>query len=151
LAGRTEVPDAETIPRVAPPLLDAATMRAVVAPFLAGFVWAAAVFREMQAHQSLDPLALLFRVLALALSVRALRLMFLLYARLKVTLAWRRYALVLTPEGLLYRSPQSDVVVPREQVLDARERDAAWANKGGRRWAEVFVVTHPETGRLYLA
>jgi hypothetical protein len=151
LAGRSEVGGVDTVPRVSPPLFDASTIRALTAPFLAGFMWAAAVFRETQSQQSLDPLALLFRVLALALSVRALRLLILFAGRLRVRLAWRRYALALTPEGLLYRSPQSDVVVPREQVLDVRERDGSWSGKGGRRWADVYVITDPESGRLFLA
>ena len=31
-------------------------------------------------------------------------------------------------------------------ILDVRER-GDWRNKGGRRFADVYVVTHPRTGR----
>jgi hypothetical protein len=67
-----------------------------------------------------------------------------------VRLAAARYALALTPEGLLFRSPNSDVVVPREHVLDVRAR-GDWAGKSARRWADVYIITHPDSTRFYLA
>jgi hypothetical protein len=143
----------DVVPGNAPALLDASGVRALVSPFLAGFMWAAAVFRETQAHQTLDPLALLFRVLALALSLRALRLLIQLSGRLRVWLARasKRYALALTPEGLLFRSPRGDVVVSRAEILDLREHSGDWGGKSGRRWADVYVITHPDSGRLFVA
>jgi hypothetical protein len=142
---------AEVLPGSAPPLLDANGVRALVSPFLASFMWAAAVFRETQAHQPLDPLALLFRVLALALSLRALRLLIQLSGRLRIWLARQRYALALTPEGLLFRAPRGDVVVARAAILDVREHGGDWGGKSGRRWADVYVITHPDSDRLFVA
>src|SRR5262245_57917427 len=74
------------LPRHAPPIIDADGVRAVVSPCLAAFMWAAAVFRDTQAHHTLDPMALLFRVLALALTLRALRLLYQLAIRAQIGL-----------------------------------------------------------------
>lgn len=144
--------DVEVIENHAPPLLDAAFARALLAPFLAGFMWAAEIFRETQAQSSLDPLALLLRVLALSLTLRALRVLWSLALRLRLWLRWRRYALVLTDEGLLFRTPETDLVASKSDVLDIRESGAtALGARSGARWAEVFVITQPDSGRSYLA
>jgi len=133
-----------------PPVLDAVGLRALLAPFFAGFMWAASIFREVQIATPLDPLALLLRLLALALTVRALTLLFFLVQRIRLRLDYARYSLVLTPEGLLYRSPSMDVALPREDILDVRER-GRWRDRSGRRFAEVYVVTQPRSGRTHLA
>ena len=145
--------DCDVVDVSAPALLDASGARALLAPFLAAFMWAAVVFREMQMNSPLDALALGFRVLALALTLRALRVLYGLWLRLRMSLARKQYGLVLTPGGLLYRSPSGgDVVVPREEILDVREHGAtALAARATWRWAEVYVVTHPDSPRLYLA
>src|SRR5215510_7185305 len=90
------------------PVLDAAGLRALLAPFIAGFMWAATIFRETQIHSPLDPLALGLRFLALALTLRAITLMVMLVRRLRLRLRYASYALALTPEGLLYRTPAMD-------------------------------------------
>ena len=133
-----------------PPVLDAVGLRALLAPFLAGFMWAATIFREVQIATPLDPLALLLRLLALALTVRALTLLFQLARRVRLRLSYSRYGLVLTPEGLLYRSPTMDVALPREDILEVRER-GRWRDRSGRRFADVYVVTQPRTGRTHVA
>jgi hypothetical protein len=135
----------------APPLFDAAGLRSLSAPLMAAFLWAAALFRELQSHSPLDPLALLLRFVALALTVRALRVLWQLAQRLRVRLERRRYALALTEHGLLYRSPNADIALPREHVLDVREQGANWGERSGPRWADVYLVTHPDSTRLYLA
>jgi hypothetical protein len=141
---------AAVIERHFPPIFDSAGARALLAPFLAAFLWAAVVFRESQVHTSLDPLALLFRVLALAMTLRALRVLFQLGARVRVALATRAYGLVVTPDGLFLRTPRTDTVVPRAEILAVREQGQS-AGRTGKRWADVYVVTHPESPRLYLA
>jgi hypothetical protein len=153
LSGRAESGSSvDVIARGSPPIIDAAGARALLAPFLAAFFWAAVVFRERQAHTPLEPLALLFRVLALALTLRALRVLIELAGRVRMRLAAARYALVLTDEGLLFRSPTGDVVVPRAEVLDVREQAAgAPGAPSGLRWAAVYVVTHPDSPRLHVA
>jgi hypothetical protein len=144
---------ADVIDVHAPAVLDAEGARALIAPFLAGFMWAAVVFRELQTHATLDPMALLFRVLALALTLRAIRVLYGLARRQRLAHRRRRYALVLTDEGLLFRSPDGgDVVVPKDEIIDVREHGAtALSSRRSLRWAEVYVVTHPESPRLYVS
>src|ERR1700759_2835867 len=76
LTSGTASDSADIVDIHAPAVLDADGARALIAPFLAGFMWAAVVFRELQTHSSLDPMALLFRVLALSLTLRAMRVLF---------------------------------------------------------------------------
>ena len=143
---------AEVIETYAPPLLDATGARALVAPFLAGFMWAALVFRETQTHSTLEPLALLFRVLAYALTLRAVRVSIDLFRRVRLALQRSRYGLVLTRDGLLLRLPGHDVVIPHDDILAIHEQHAsALGAQTTRHWADVFVVTRPETGRLFIA
>jgi hypothetical protein len=132
-----------------PPVLDPTGLYAVVTPFLAAFMWAAAVFRETTQHAPLDGLALLLRLMAIALSVRAALSLRLLAQRLQVWLQRARYTLVLGDGGLLYRGPDGDRVVQREDVLAVREH-GDWRKRGGRRWSPVYVVTRPSSGRLHL-
>jgi hypothetical protein len=133
-----------------PPVFDRVGRDALIASFVAVFAWQATIFRELQSGTPLDPLALLFRLLALAMSVRAIVLLWMLGRRVRLRFACARYGLVLTPEGLLYRTPDVDVAVPREDILEVRER-GLWRDRGGRRFADVYVVTQPRSGRTHLA
>lgn len=133
-----------------PRVLDAEGLRTLVAPALAAFFWAGAVFREGVIGQPLDPLALLLRLLALALTVRTLLLGRVLVGRLLVSARRREYALALADEGLLLRTPASDFAVAREDIIDVVEH-GQWGERSGRRWADVYVVTRPQAGRLHLA
>jgi hypothetical protein len=144
--------DIDIIDTHAPTLLDASGARAFLAPFFAAFMWTAVIFRETQAHSSLDPLALGLRVLALAMTLRALGVVLSFARKLRVALRWRRYGLVLTDEGLLLRAPDRDVVVPRADILSVREQGAtAGTARTSSRWAEVYLITHPDTGRTHVA
>lgn len=142
--------DVDVIERFAPPLLDLEGRRAIMSPFFASFMWAAVVFRDTQSGEPLDPITLLLRLLALALSVRAVIGMLLLAKRLRLWLAKSRCGLALTSEGLLYRGTAGDVVVPVEDILDVRER-GDWRGRSGRRFSEVYVVTQPGSGRTHVA
>jgi hypothetical protein len=136
-----------------PPVLDAVGRKALVAPLLAAFMWAAVVFRatlEQQARSGLDPLGLIFRVLALALTVRTVLLGVELWPRLRAWLDMRRYALVLTDDGLLLRTPVADFPVAKDDIIDIQEH-GAWGDHSGRRWAHVYLITRPDSGRFYLA
>lgn len=134
-----------------PLLLDAEGMRAVAAPLLAAVVWAAAVFREVMAGTSIDPIAFGMRVVALGLTLRVILLGAQMVYRLGVWAAAPRCALVLTPEGLLYRGPEVDVAIPIDQVVGVVERGRWQERHAGRRFSEVYVVTDPESGRTHLA
>jgi hypothetical protein len=133
-----------------PPVFDAAGVRSLVAPFMAAFMWAASIFREVQSGTTLDPLALLLRLLALAMTVRAITLLWLLGKRVRFWLRYSQYSLALTPDGLFYRTPDMDLALPREDILEVRER-GRWRDRGGRRFADVYVVTQPRSGRLFVA
>jgi hypothetical protein len=141
--------EVDVFERTAPPVFDTAGVRALAAPLFAGFVWGATLLRETLAGHPLDALALLLRLLALALTVRAVLALRMLTQRLRVRFARARYALALTDEGLFYRSPSGDVVVPRHDVLEAREH-GDWQGRSGRRWADVYLITRPESGRTHL-
>lgn len=145
--------DVRVIAAGAPPVLDAIGRRALTAPLLAGFMWAAVVFRatlDQQARVGLDPLGLIFRLLALALTVRTAILIVQLWPRLR---AWRdksRYALALTDDGLLLRTPVADYPVAKEDIIGIHEH-GSWGEHSGRRWAFVYLVTRPDSGRFFLA
>ena len=140
----------EVVEREPGPVFDADGLRTLLAPLFAAFMWAAAIFRETLKHEPLDALTLVLRVFALALTLRALLSLRTLLKRLRMRIAQARYGLVLADEGLLFRTPEGDFVVMRSDILDVRER-GDWRGKGGRRWADVYVITRPDSGRTYLA
>jgi hypothetical protein len=154
LRGTASVPCAdaeiEVLRASPPPLFDADGVRALLAPLMAAFMWAATIFREVQSGTPLDPLALFLRLLALAMIVRAIALLWPLGRRLRLRLRYSRYSIALTPQGILYRTPEMDVALPREDLLEVRER-GRWRDRGGRRFADVYVVTQPRSGRLFVA
>lgn len=134
-----------------PPLLDADGTKAVLAPVLASIVWGAAIFREMVTQSSLDPIGMILRLIALGLTLRVFLLGGAALARAKTWLNASRHGLVLTPEGLLYRTPTHDVAIPRDRVVGITERGHWGTRKAGRRWSEVYVVVDPSLGRTHLA
>lgn len=133
-----------------PPILDAEGVRAVAAPLLCAVLWSAAVFREMVAGTSIDPLAFATRILALGVTLRVLLLGARLWKRLRLWMEAERHALALTPEGLLYRSPEVDLALPRDMVLGVVEEGAWQERTGPRRATSVYVVTDPESGRTHI-
>lgn len=143
--------DVEVVPKSSAPLLDALGVRAVLSPLLAGFVWATAVFREEVVAHPLDPIALLLRLLAIGLSVRALLLGASWLRRVGAALQRGRYHLALTDEGLLLRTPLTDYAVARDDVVAVTERGDWRTRRTSRRWSDVYVVTDPESGSLYLS
>lgn len=128
-----------------PPLLDAEGYRAVAAPLLAAVVWSAAIFRETVTETSIDPIALGLRIVALGLTLRVLLLSVQLFGRVRRWIAAPRHALVLTPEGLLYRTPTLDRAVAREQVVGVVQHGQGQARQK-RATAPVYLVTDPASG-----
>jgi hypothetical protein len=141
------VSDITLVPGHAPSILDAFGRRALIAPFFAAFMWAAVVFRE-RLGQPLDPIVLLLRLLALALSVRAVLLGSVLLGRLRVYMTRGRYQLALCDEGLLLRTPRADFALQRDDIIDIREH-GVWQEHSAARWADVHVVTRPASGRTH--
>ncbi len=142
--------DLEVLRASRPSLVDAEALRAIGSLILTAMVWAASVFREQLTEAAFDPLALLLRLLALGLSVRAALLVGTLARRLRLFLESPRHALVLAPEGLLYRAPTGDTAVPIDDIVAIVER-GDWRGRAGRRSNDVYVVTGPTAGRLHLA
>jgi hypothetical protein len=133
-----------------PPILDAYGRRALlVAPLLAAFMIAAASFLE-RLQGPLDPVALILRLLALCLAVRSLVLLVPVVERVRTRLHYRDYKLALTEAGLVLRTPQCDVVIEKCDIVDVCEQ--LQARKGRESgWSLVFVVTRPQSGRLYVS
>lgn len=135
-----------------PVVLDGEGVKAILSPFLASLVWSAAIFREMVSGTSLDPLGMALRLLALGLTFRVVLLGAPLLRRLSVFLNATGHGLVLTPEGLFYRSPSRDIVIEKEDVVGVVEHGTWQDLPRGRRWSEVYVVTDPATtGRTHIA
>lgn len=134
-----------------PMVLDAEGVKAVLAPLLASFFWAAAFFRELVAGSSLDPVGMVLRFLALGLTLRVILLGGTLLRRVSVFLAVDRYGLVLTPGGLIYRAPSHDIVVPKEDIVGITLHGTGQEDSASRGWLEVYVVTDPTQGRTHIA
>lgn len=135
-----------------PPVLDALGRQALTAPLFAGFMWAAVAFRDTVSRDTgavLDPIGLVFRWLALALTVRALLLGAELMRRVQVRQDRDRYKLALCDDGLVLRTPRADFAVEKTSIIDIREH-GAWGERSGRRWANVYLVMHPDSGRKHL-
>jgi hypothetical protein len=133
-----------------PPILDAYGRRALlVTPLLAAFMIAAATFLEQQ-RGPLDPVGLVLRLLALSLAVRSVVLCVPLVGRIRTYLHHRDYKLALTEAGLLLRTPQCDVAVEKRDIIDVCEqlRPRKEREPG---WSLLFVVTRPQSGRLYVS
>jgi hypothetical protein len=139
----------EVVASQRPPVIDADGIQAATAPFLAVFVWMAAHLRETIVGHPLDVWALMLRLLALALTVRALILGRHLIKRLLGWVNPSRYGLALAPEGLVLRTPRGDTAISREDIVDIRECSRQ-SDRSGRRWLEVFLVINPETGRTWV-
>lgn len=133
-----------------PPLLDPKGMQAIIAPLLAGLVWIVELFRETLTDNPLDPLALLLRLIALALTVRTVISGRLLLLRLRTWLNYKRYKIALCNEGILFRKPNCDIVITRDEILGIEE-EGQQHQQPGRHWRNVYIVTRPDSGRLFLA
>ncbi|MDQ3031099.1 MAG: hypothetical protein M3Y87_01685, partial [Myxococcota bacterium] len=123
-----------------PPLIDDESVRAVVAMFVAVLAWAGAVFREQVTGTPIDPFALFMRLVALAMTVRALLLGREIAARVAVWARARGCTLVLAPEGLWARLPQGEVSAERDEIVGITERGTWQTRRAGRRYSPVYVV-----------
>ena len=142
--------DVELVKGQPPPVLAAVGRRAVLSPFIAGFMWAAVILRAQMAPSPMDGMGVLLRLLALAVTLRTLILGVELLGRLRETARASSYGLALCEEGLILRTPRGDFPVQRADIIAIREH-GDWADHSGRRWVDVYVVTQPDSGRAYLA
>lgn len=132
-----------------PPVLEGDGVRALLAPLVAAVAWAGAMFRELtvssagEGSVALDPFALLMRLLAVGLTVRALLLLAELVSRLRVAASAPRSYLVLAPRGLYVRGagvPGGEAFFEREDIVAIAERGQWQGRRSGRRWSPVFVI-----------
>lgn len=136
----------ERIAASLPPVLEGDGVRGLVAPMVAAVAWAGAYFRELSVMNdeagsaALDPFAMLMRLLAFGLSVRALILGYELVRRLRVAAATRRSYLALAPNGLYARLPDGEAWLERDEIIAIVEPGNWQGRRGGRRWSEVYVV-----------
>ena len=142
--------DLEVIRGTRPPLVDAEALRAIGSIMLAAIVWGATIFREQITEAAIDPLALLLRLLALGLSVRAVLLAVDVGRRVMLFVRAPQHLLVLAPEGLLYRAPEGDTAIAIGTIVAVVER-GDWRGRAGRRSSDVYVVTGPDAGRVHVA
>lgn len=136
------------VPSTRPPLIEGAGARALVAPLMMAFMWSAATFQEQLAGRPWDPLSLALRLLALALTVRTILALRMLVHRMALHRQYARYGLAIASEGLLFRTPAGDTVLPREDILAIRI--SGEGSRERRRDQSVFVVTEPDTGRTHV-
>lgn len=123
-----------------PAVLDQEGIRALAAPLVAAIAWAGAIFREMVAGTPIDPLALLMRLIALAMTVRVLLLGRALVERVAAWAGAGRSTLVLAPEGLWAQLPDETVSAEKAEILGISERGTWQARGAGRRFSPVYVV-----------
>jgi len=139
----------EVLPTHAPSLLTAATARALLAPLLAMFMWAVA-YLQTKVHTSLHPLALLPRALAYAMTLRSLWLAGSLSGPFQLWRTYRQFGLALTDSGFYLRTPERDVSVAREHILDVRAQSSSARTRSAPKTSTVYVVTHPDSGAVYV-
>ncbi|MFW5875360.1 MAG: hypothetical protein ACOCXM_01360 [Myxococcota bacterium] len=140
----TDRSDLEVLHGRLPPLADADGLRAVLTIALAAAAWGWVLAGPEVAAHPLSPVLLLAHLVVLTLTLRALFAARRVGNRLAMILQARRHRLVLAPEGLLLDHPRGEVAVARDEVVDIRERGDWRQRKGGRRFAEVFVVLTPD-------
>jgi hypothetical protein len=123
-----------------PPVLDADGLRALLAPLVAALAWAGAIFRELVAGSPIDPLALLMRLVALAMTVRAVLLGRAIVERLALWASSRGSILILAPDGLYARVPEGEVALERSEIVGITERGTWQRRSAGRRFSPVYVI-----------
>ncbi len=123
-----------------PPVLDGDGVRGLLAPVLASVAWLGAYFRELVAGSALDPFALLMRLLAIGLTMRAAILLWQLGQRLRVALRAKRSVLVTGPDGLYFTDGTHERALERAAIVSIVEPGLWQTRRSGRRWADVYVV-----------
>jgi len=145
--------DVEVVRGARRALFDVAALRSLISIALAIAAWWVAMLRaqggDAPTAAPIDAIALLVELVALALSARAAVAMVELARRWRIWLSAARHALVMTPEGLLLRTPQGDAAVDRSDVVAVVER-GEWGTRAGERWREVYVVTRSSSRRAFV-
>lgn len=137
-----EPEDLEILRGRRPRVLDRHGVVAITMPLLAGAAWAISTLWERgPGADTFDAGALLVRLLAYGLTLRAILLGASLIARLRVWARAREHALVLGRGALLYVFPGGELVLEPAEVADVREAGAWGERPGARRWSDVYLLT----------
>ncbi len=148
LRGRTS-PGIEIVRGVRPSMLDAEGARALSAPFLAGFMVAAAILRAQIAHTQIDILTLLLRTAAFAFGLRALILLVRFAGRVRQDMDASRHALAFSRAGMLWQSPAGERFVSREDVVALGVPNVRTSRLLPQQRRPLFVIMRPRTGSLH--
>ncbi len=148
LSGRTS-PGIEVVRGAPPNLLDADAARALSAPFLAGFMVAAAVLREQIAHTQVDVLPLLLRTAAFAFCLRAVILIAAFARRFVQDRSASAHALAFSREGVLWQTPSSERFVRREDVLALCVPAVRASRLVPQARRPLLMILRPHTGALH--
>lgn len=145
------VPDIEVISGTKPPILDSLAARAILSPLVAAAAWTAAFLRETAVESPIDPLALLLRLIALGVTVRAVLLGIVFARRLGVWLRARRWRLTIEPQRLRLVTPAGETTLARDEIVAIREHGDWRTRRVGRRWSDVYVVLDPRSKKTHVA
>ena len=126
-----------------PPLFDGLGASAMVLLLLAATAWAIVVMRGV----TFDPWMLLTALVAAGASARAVMIVSKLKPRLDLGLIARRHRLVVLPEGLVWRSPDGTIVLPRASIAAIHEEGDWKQRSGGRRFGYVWIIAEPQQGQ----
>lgn len=144
--GGAPAPDIEVMIGRLPPIADGTSFRATGTVVVTAVAWGWVATGALASFGPLSPMLLLAHLVLLALTIRVVFGVRLLFDRLRLAARARRHRLVLTPQGLLLERPGGHLAAPLEDIVDIRERGDWRQRKGGRRYAEVFLVLVPEGG-----
>lgn len=150
LSGRSAA-GVEVVRGQRPALLDGDAARALSAPFLAGFMVAAALLRAQIAASPFDLLTLLLRTAAFAFCLRALILIAAFVLRLRKDMNASAHALAFSRDGILWQSPAGERFARRADVIALSVPSVRASRLMLEARRPLLVVTRPETGGLYWA
>ena len=131
-------------------VIDAQMRQALLSPLLAAFFWATAIFEERFTARTLFAVNIGLFALALGFSLRAFIGLRNIAQRAALWFDAPKYALKLGSEMMVYRRPDYEIPIMREDVIAIIE-PGRWGERAGDRYADVLVATHPRTGRSHIS
>lgn len=125
-----------------PPIFDGLGMSAIVLLLVTAVAWVGVA----RGGNALEPLTLLTTFVAAAASARLLAMFVTLWPRFRVYHEAPEHSLSLLAEGLVWRSPDTEVVLPRESIVAIQEQGQWQRRAAGRRYGLVWVIAQPRAG-----
>lgn len=138
---------ADGVERIAtrrPVLMDRALAIALATFVIGALLFVGAIVRELQSGNPFDRLAMPMRFIGAVALLRGVVGTWPLVARLRLSAARARFGLVLTDEGVLFRTPTGERAIARRDVIGAIE-PGDWGERGGfRRFSFVYLFVEPD-------